>query len=175
MKKYWVLITGVFLIFGSLHGQQKYWLMFEDKGPETVFYETHPAQFLSLKALERRKRHHHNLCQADLPVSKTYIKQLRQAGVVVEAASKWLNAASVTTDLDYLTLQRICPAIVDMRPVGRYIRASYLGEPELPGAACSNPDSLSTTSFNYGATQTQQDLLDLPCLHNRGFTGSGVL
>lgn len=177
MKNIWVLIASFLLIAGPLKGQQKYWLMFSDKGPEATFYAAHPEKVISSKALLRHKRHHHTLETADLPVSATYLQQLRTAGVKIVGTSRWFNAASVSTTLDFLSLQKICPAITDMRPVGRYVSVHALdGKHQaslLQGK--EGTDSTATSTLNYGATQTQQALLNLPCLHDKGFTGSGVL
>ncbi len=157
-------------VFSSASGQ-KYWIFFKDKGPEKTFYQQHPEGLLSARALAKRAERNIPLDERDIPVSKTYLDQLRSAGLSPQKASKWLNAVSVETDMSIFELQAICNGISDMRPVGTFVLTR---EDE-----ASTPPQLDQTgsisSLDYGQTEFQVQQLNADCLHDRGFTGAGVL
>lgn len=160
----------VVVVFSSSWGQ-KYWVFFKDKGPEQTYYQQHPEGLLSERAMEKRMTRNIPLDDRDIPISKTYLDQLREAGLAPERASKWLNAVSVDTDLSLFELQSLCAGVTDMRPVGTFI----LNREETESPAPPLPHTEATSSFNYGQTQFQVQQLNADCLHDRGFTGAGVL
>jgi serine protease AprX len=176
MKNLGILLAGILLLSGSAWSQNKYWVIFEDKGPEAETLAEHPENLLSPRSMERRQRHGLGLLPSDLPVSSTYLRQLTDQGVTVHHTSRWINAASITTDLDYLSLQKACPAIVDMRPVGRFVQMSVEETADAP-APIVQPEiqDSNSTSFTYGVTEVQLEKMNVPCLHEQGFTGEGVL
>ena len=55
----------------------------------------HPEQFLSEKSIERRARMGISIDYHDLPVSPTYLEQIRQTGATVFNYSKWNNTVQV--------------------------------------------------------------------------------
>lgn len=54
-----------------------------------------PEAYLSKKAIERRQKQGLGIDSTDLPVSATYLKQLRKDGLKVHCVSKWNNTAVV--------------------------------------------------------------------------------
>lgn len=169
-KTIFLTLFLVVVVFSSSWGQ-KYWVFFKDKGPEQTYYQQHPEGLLSERAMEKRVTRNIPLDDRDIPISKTYLDQLREAGLAPEKASKWLNAVSVDTDLSLFELQSLCAGVTDMRPVGTFI----LNREETDSPAPPLPHTESTSSFNYGQTQFQVQQLNADCLHDRGFTGAGVL
>ncbi|MEM6268702.1 MAG: S8 family serine peptidase [Bacteroidota bacterium] len=165
---------GFVLLATGSKAQDKYWVFFQDKGLEAAQFSAGAEKLLSPRAIARRARHGFTFSPADYPVSATYLRQLQDAGVQIHATSKWMNAASIRTALDYRHLQQACPAIVDMRPVGRYICTSHPAATSISQITDTLPDS-SSTSFTYGVSANQLDKMELPCLHERGYTGEGVL
>lgn len=171
MKKY-ILLIGILGMSFCLQAQgNKHWVFFSDKGPEAAYHAEHPDQLLSPRGIERRQRQGLPIDQRDIPVSKTYLQQLREAGVQVVHTSKWLNAASIETDLSLSELQRACPQVADMQAVGSLVRhqaeeASLLLDP---------PATTGKASFTYGNSEGQVLQVGADCLHDKGFTGEGVL
>ncbi|MEM7039435.1 MAG: S8 family serine peptidase, partial [Bacteroidota bacterium] len=163
--------------------QDKYWLFFSDKGPEAEFYAQHPERVLSPRALQKRAKLGIAVRKSDYPVSTTYLQALKDAGLQTGKTSRWINAVTVTTDLDFRSLQRICPQVVDMQPVGTFVHNSVLADFASDASAyaspATNPDTSGTdttsTTFSYGASAQQIEMLNLDCLHDRGHTGDGVL
>lgn len=167
---YSAVLIGLILLCGSAYGQGKYWVLFEDKGPEAAQFAANPDGLISERSLERRRKMGQGILESDYPVSASYIRQLRDAGVQVHATSKWLNAASISTELDYLSLQRACPSIRDMQPLGRFVSMAANESPPP-----SPPEDSNATAISYGVTEMQLEKIGVTCLHDRGFQGQGVL
>lgn len=158
---------------GALNAQTRFWVQFVDKGPEAAQLLQSPESILSERALARRARNGVAVTGADLPLSGTYVRQLEGAGLEVEASSRWLNAVSVETDLSLAEVQAVCPAVKAMWPVRSMKNSTRTAPVPMAMSAPMVPDRLS--SFNYGVTFDQLELMNLPCLHERGYTGRGVL
>ena len=180
-------VTAVFFFLpmllggGFLSAQGKYWVFFQDKGPEAACWQEHPESFLSPRALENRKRLGINLDFHDLPVSTTYLSQLNQDRIELHGASKWLNAASISTDYTLEDLQALCPAITGLREVNHYMSPAAFpstGSPvePLPDNSLLTPSPPKTnTAFDYGLAYPQNHLIGADGLHELGFAGEGVL
>lgn len=54
-----------------------------------------PHEFLSQRAIDRRKTHKIPLHQTDLPLSPQYLNQMRQLGAQIKNVSKWFNTVTV--------------------------------------------------------------------------------
>ena len=63
----------------------------------TPFTTSRPEQFLSAKAIERRKKQKLKIDKTDLPVSPVYLTAIRQDGVKVIICSRWNNTVLVET------------------------------------------------------------------------------
>lgn len=153
----------------------KYWVFFEDKGPEAEVHAAHPEQLISPRAVERRAKLGLPIDRRDIPVSATYVSNLREAGIEVYKTSKWLNAASIETDLSYAELRSICAQITDMRPVGTYVAQSYGDVPMPIVDPVKDEEEEEASSFSYGQAEGQVLQIGAECLHDAGFTGKNVL
>lgn len=92
-----ILLLGLFIVVSSSYSQTynyKFRLKLKDKG-QTSYTTDKPEEFLSAKAIERRKNQNISIDSTDLPVSDTYIKQIESLGGIVVAKSKWLATVSV--------------------------------------------------------------------------------
>ncbi|MCK4300956.1 MAG: S8 family serine peptidase, partial [Planctomycetes bacterium] len=118
---------------------------------------------------------------SDLPVSQSYLDQLRSSGLRLRQKSRWLNAASgVVSAAGLVPLARL-PFVSRVTPLGRGRRIEPGGEPDpllkppyrvpaqLPGAG-----QVPGPEF-YGLSYTQNLTLQIPTLHARGYTGDGVI
>ena len=79
----------------------KFRLVLKDKGTSR-FSVNRPEEFLSPKALERRKKRNIMIDASDLPISPDYIKEIEKIGGAVVAQSKWLNTVSVHITNEFL-------------------------------------------------------------------------
>lgn len=161
---------------GMLSAQDKYWVFFADKGPEATSQLACPESFLSPRALANRARLGITPDLKDLPVHEDYLSQLTVDRITLHGTSKWINAASITTDYTLEELQQLCPAITDIRVINSFMSpASLITEGDFD-AVTSLPSTQKTQGvFDYGEAYAQNHLIGVDALHDKGLTGTGVL
>lgn len=140
----------------------------------TTFSLDRPAEFLSEKAVERRRRQRLDVDSTDLPVCQAYVDAINSAGVEVVSRSKWNNTVLVRT-----------------RKRERMQAVAALACVDKTEKVWTSPDSIVPvsvraryhTQFNrwdtitqdpYGVAAEQIEMLNGKRLHNRGFTGKGI-
>lgn len=102
--------------------RHRYRVSLKDK-KGSVYSTKHPEQFLSPKAIERRKRQKLKIDKTDLPVSQVYLDALRKDGVKVIICSKWNNTVVVeTTDTTLMDKVRQESFVTDVRKVAVYTK-----------------------------------------------------
>lgn len=149
-----------------------HWVYFVDKGPEAQHWLLHPDAFLSPAALDRYARHGVAITEADVPVSRTYLAQLRANGFQIAFASRWLNAAYVRPTTPDALAALGHPPHVRRVVRGRTVQVSTTEMPSpVPPTAAS---STGTAAINYGLSAGQNNMLNLACLHNLGYRGQGT-
>ena len=143
-------LTVILCLFVSFVQAQpntpKYWVLLQDKDQASV-----PA--LSQQSIQQRQQQNLPLEDTDLPVSASYLKQLKQVGVQPICQSRWLNAVSVRLTADQYArvasmpfvkgIQAIDPAIIitstslpanpQMAPVMTQIQAPDFAQAGLTG------------------------------------------
>ncbi len=108
--------------------------------------------------------------QRDLPVAPKYVEQLEAAGLKVHVTSRWLNAVSVEGDVSQIG-QLACVSRIE--PVRRGTRnVSDLEVPEFGLQAGVTPQG---PGLDYGLATEQLNQISVPAMHQRGFTGRGVI
>ncbi len=167
----WILLLTSFSLLGQDNYKQydKFWVEFTDKNnnPYSVFK---PLEYLSPRALERRKKQGIPIKENDLPVTPNYIFQLRDLGAEVNYTSKWLNGASITADsTTFLRIMKL-PCIKHGEAVGV----------SKPNRAHRPKNPIPYTSFEksedkYGEAANQIKQLNGHILHDLGYDGSGML
>ena len=110
MKKYFINFLGMFLLLTlNLNAQklapERYWIQFTDKN-NTQYTINSPDEFLSERAIERRKKQGIAITKNDLPVNQTYLDSLNALGVDILHTSKWLNA-TIVKSVDSLLMDTI--------------------------------------------------------------------
>ena len=148
-----------------------YWVYFKDKAGNG--YQTDlPAQFLSDRSINRRAMQGLAVDQTDLPVTASYIQELRDMGVEIKYVSRWLNGV-VMTPLDELTFQEVLDkSFTDTLPwiagTDHQFYPQKSGEPRFDQPLEPAPD------YDYGIAKEQVTLLKTDQLHKLGYTGKGV-
>ncbi len=172
MTAVWLL--GSFSLYAQAPKLNKYWVEFTDKN-HTPYCTCRPAEFLSARALERRARAGIAVGENDLPVDPNYVRGLKIDGVQVHHTSRWLNAATVTTDEAGAAHLKNLPFVKKVEYIGRHIgpknppgRRSKTRKPApdypRPGGG-RNP---------FGYTGKQNSLLNALPLHAAGHRGDGI-
>ena len=134
-----------------------------------------PAAFLSQRAIERRRRQNIGIDSTDLPVSRTYLRQIsRTKGVAIAGTSRWQNtvlvamadstAAALLRDMPCVTgCRMVWQAPDSVRPVARYDVTEGIN-------GCAD----STATSRYGAAAAQIDVCCGRSMHEGGWRGQGM-
>jgi len=171
-----IIVFGILVLMSiSLLGQDsykqydKFWIEFKDKdnSPYSIFK---PLEYLSPRAIERRKKQGIRIQENDLPVNPIYLLQLRDLGAQVNYTSKWLNAASVTADS--ATYARILK--LPFVKFGEAVGVSKPNKPPRPKKPIP-ATPYEKAADKYGAASLQIKQINGHHLHNLGYDGSGML
>lgn len=139
-----------------------YWVFFgsDATGP--------PVQFTS-RANARLSERGSLTQPGSLAVSPDYLSQLRSAGFKIRHVSRFLNAVSVEINnddqlafLDQLTF------ISSVQAVAQRVNTT-------PDQANIDQQLARGSGLSYGSSYTQNQMLNIPALHDMGYDGSGVL
>ena len=113
------------------------------------------------KSIERREKQNVSFDEYDLPVNKAILQKLAEDGEIV-SVSRWLNALTFKTDLTADQLTDKYDFIERIQVVNTSIKPR------------KNKFEVATKSLDYGAAAIQIEQLNIDCLHDQGYTGSGV-
>lgn len=154
-----------------------YLVRFTDKNNST-FSVNRPQEFLSQRAIDRRRKQNIPILERDLPVNQTYIQQVRQAGARVLYPTRWMNG--VIIEADQATLERVS-RLSFVRNNNTMRLTLRPEEPDLFVADAevkeNNNFSLSNakTEENYGNSLRQSQMIGIDAMHQDGFRGEGVV
>lgn len=170
------LIAGFMILVCPMFGQRvadsTWWYYFTDK-ENNGYSVTRPDEFLSQRSIDRRAWQSLPVDETDLPVTKKYIDSLVSLGLEVRYCSRWLNGVLVSTKNYGLadTLYRL--SFIDTTRWEASAGEKYYPEP--PGGNRFDLPLEGSPAYSYGPASAQVRMLRLDLLHNRGFTGKGVL
>ncbi len=156
------------------------WVFFTDKGNETQNYLSKPSTVVSEKSLKRRAKvlsENKLISENDLPVNQDYINQLETAGFKLKQKTKWFNGVSGWANKSELAQFANMPFVKQLDIVYKFRKDNLEEEsvndfPEEQNQNLSKPEG--TSSFNYGQSFTQLDLITVPQVHDLGYRGEGV-
>lgn len=179
MKK--LLLVTLLVASCSLFGQtpMKYWVQFTDKGNNT-FTIGNPSAYLSPRALQRRTNMAIAIDSTDLPCTPMYVAGVAATGATVHAQSKWLNGVIVIADSSQMLLVNALPYVassgfVSLRTSGgddvKFADETFT----LEANSNQRQGNVESTMLSYGQAFDQANQIGAVCLHNAGFTGSGMV
>ena len=192
------LITLVFLKTENLHAntqpikRQHYVIEFYDK-IASPYSTDRPTEFLSPKAIERKKKMGVPINEDDFPVNPAYRNELATTkGVSILYCSKWFNSAVVELDNNLVKTEDILilPFVKSVKYIGSTpvspqkdstkndgITITEANNKLLEMYFSANNSSLSDNSYKtvYGAGISQIQMLSGHKIHNYGYNGAGVL
>jgi subtilisin family serine protease len=154
------------------------WVYFTDKGTNTDVYFTNPQLVVSEKSIKRREKVLGSiapLTMRDLPVNSNYITQVKLKGLYVRWPSKWFNAVSGTANKSQLDQIALLPFVKKLDIVYKLRKGN---QPETdPNSMTQNlsdaqPDGVNI--YDYGDSYAQLQQINVPAVHDSGFTGQGV-
>ena len=158
----------------------KYWVQFTDKG-NNPYSLSNPSAYLSSRALQRRTNQGIAIDSLDLPVTPMYVAGVAATGVTVNAQSKWLNGVVIiTADTNDLNTIAALPYVVSTGFVGARLDGDGMFEDKqnetfTPYEGNRATGTVESTMLNYGTAFDQANQIGAVCLHNAGYTGSGMV
>ncbi|RDB05948.1 S8 family serine peptidase [Runella aurantiaca] len=165
------LLMAAYLLMSAAQAQQaKYLVLLKDK-TGTTFTLTKPEAFLSQRAIERRLRQNIPVSTRDLPVSASYVAQIRQTGAKIWYTSRWLNAVLVEANAAQLTAIRALPFVSGLEFGRALINARLSAENQ----TTTTHQKFGQESLDYGSSQNQIEMLGVHTMHDRGYSGAGML
>lgn len=148
----------------------KYRVTLKDKAYTTYSLDK-PEEFLSERAIERRKRQNIAIDSTDLPVCKSYIETIEITGGNVVTKGKWNNFVTV--------------AVIDSLIAGEIGELPFVEKVELVWRqpkkvkTSSKRDSLMNdpvlSKVKYGVGQEQIEMCNGQKLHHAGYKGKGMM
>lgn len=161
------------MVAAEASAQQKvrnYIVYFTDKN-NSVYSITSPLQFLSARALERRKKQNIAVAPNDIPVNSWYVDSLRNMGAKILFTLKWFNAAAIET---------ADSTLIDKINTFSFVKQSerLRKKAQEPVKSIEVASQLNVTSLNktdYGGSFVQLALHNGHELHDIGLQGQGML
>jgi len=170
-----IFCTIIIVIVLQSQAQQRatYWVEFKDK-TNSPYKISDPSKYLSLRAINRRKKNKVEISENDLPISKQYVDSLSNTGVRILYTSKWFNAATIEVDDEtkIATIQKIGFITLIQKTRNASISKTY--KEYLKNEITISKDAIEVIPNDYGKGLTQIDQLHGLFLHNKGFKGSSI-
>lgn len=174
--KYLIFLLPAFFLKHPLHAQKAdstykfYWVAFTDKA-DSPFRLDKPEEFLSERAIARRKKWGIPVTEEDFPPNPRYLDTLESLGAIVHHRSRWLNAATVLLSDESLLAAAGLPFVKGIEYVGFPYEKRERRKTSMKG------DSLLSRKLEgqpYGYATRQIQWLNGDTLHHMGFTGAGI-
>lgn len=181
-KSLFVLIIVV--SFTSNFAQSKYLIYFKDKGivEGTVLNKTsqlyqEALKEISDKAIERRKQVMGDefITFEDLPLNQSYISKLETMGIKIENRLKWFNAVSAylyESNLERISSLPFVKKIERIRIIKRKINDTNEVLYNKTGSSLYKTNS--RTGLDYGQSFNQNNISEVPVIHDLGISGKDV-
>ncbi len=153
---------------------QPVWVFFADKGFESARAESEAIAGLESAAdarqVQRRqlRRTDPGLFDArDLPIASRYAEAVAATGAHARTESRWANAISVVADAEQLRTIAGLPFVRAVQPVR--------GTRPVPCIDLEADSGGYSQRLAYGRSGDQLTQMNLPAMHDRGYTGAGVI
>jgi len=185
MKSFFTTLFVLGFFFSNVNAQfTRYIIKFKSKNG-TPYTFSNPQAYLSQRAIDRRTKYNISIDSTDLPVTPSYLNQVRTTpNVTVLNVSKWLNAVTIqTSDPNAIaiinsfpfvqSMSGIAPRLSNTNPVELYSKF----EEDIVSLPNSGSRIQRTTAdhFNYGTNSFSEiHLHNGEFLHNIGLRGQGM-
>lgn len=179
-----LLVGSLFFLMATSKAQSypKYVVVFKDKN-NSPYKLNRPKAYLSQRAIHRRKKYDIAIDSSDLPVNPSYISLvLAQGQVTFLSASKWLNQVLIyTTSTATVNAIKNLPFVLAVNPVGpastsfKSEKNKFNEKIEKLNSASLKKENITTNHYDYGSSYNQIHIHNGEILHNKGFTGKGMI
>lgn len=152
------------------------WVFFKDKGLSLSKYYQNAQTVVSEKSLQRRSKvlpKSDLIDFSDLPVNQNYINQLETLNIHVKQKSKWLNGISAFIPKSLLPAVASNDFVRKIDLVVTFKRGTRPDTQEQP-AVENRLRKSGAYNLDYGSSLGQLEQINVPALHDMGYTGKGV-
>ena len=183
MKKILLYLLFFTMIYSSASAQYSRQIIQLKNKALNTFSLANPSQYLGSRALQRRTRYGISIDSTDLPITQRYLDSIRSVpNVQILSTSRWLNQVLIrTTDVNAInrinnfsfvqSTGAIAPVPAFMQePVNKFTETITTTDPE--------PNRLQQIvgdTLNYGNSYAQIHIHEGEFLHNKNFTGKGMV
>jgi len=181
MKKIFFLIF-ILVSITSAQDLQKYFVYFKDKGGnQSNILNKGSKEYqialnsLTQRSIDRRKKTlgEEIISFEDLPVDKDYVKNIKLLGADIIWELKWFNAVScLITEKEIEQIKKL-PFVDRIEKVKTLRYNKKNNEENLLAKVLTKSNSVY--NLDYGFSLTQNELSDVPAVHDLGFSGQDVL
>lgn len=167
-----ILLISFFLVSFYANAQEDAWVYFTNKPNAQAFFNN-PLSVLTQRALDRRTAQGIALNTNDAPIEQAYINQITAAqGIQVKAQSKWLNCLHIRGSIADIEALTSLPFVNNIRFANHSLNTRMAASrPIIP----VNKQMDVQTSFAYGNSANQVEMLNAHLLHQQDYTGSGKI
>ncbi len=154
------------LVTNSVWAQtDRYFISFKDKSgtPHTI---TQPTTFLSARAMTRRSHSGVAVTSTDLPVTPSYVSQIKATGAKTFFTSRWMNGVLVEANSSVISTIALLPFVLKTELVAHGMKLLGGRQKQFKQKNASSSDEV---------TQTQLQMLGIDKMHDDGFRGEGVM
>lgn len=172
MKKilFFIFLLSVQFSFAQ---EEDAWIFFKNK-PNAQHFLSNPLEMLSQRAIDRRNNQNISFDEKDVPIHSAYYNQIKSVnGIAVLAKSKWLNALHIKGSLNDIN---------SLKQQFSFIEKIEFANKTLNNKSVAiNYDKSESkfretfTEFNYGEAYNQINMLNGDFIHQKGFTGEGMI
>ncbi len=154
------------------------WIYLTDKAGNENLALGPPTNLVSERSLQRRskvRRPESLVDYDDIPISSTYVNQIRAVVQRVRQRSRWFNAVSVIATRQQLARVEEFKFVKALDLMARFRK----NQTEEPISAISELKSESVQptgihTLDYGASFGQNNQINVPAVHDLGYNGTGV-
>ena len=168
-----LLAMSVYIAKSQTYGAM-YRVQFTDKN-NSPFSIDKPEEFLSKRALERRKAMNIKIDQTDIPVVQSYLNKLNTMGAKVYNCSRWFNTATVfVTDTLLIPQIEALPFVSEVVKTKPYSKQNEIKE-KTKIATNSTKTNSTSGKIDYGKGENQAKMINIDYLHSQGYKGEGIV
>lgn len=164
------LLSGLSIISNGFAQEKtfRYLLLFKDK-QNSGFSINQPNAYLSPRSLARRAKMNIKITDQDLPVSPTYLQQIKSQGIQILYPLKWVNGVVIKTTTSKINTIKLLPSVK-----GVY---KNMALDSLPNVTLNVQNRIleNIVQPDYGASLTQIEQLGIHVMHQDGFKGENIL
>ncbi len=174
VKNSWLLLIGIFLLSNGYTQTNKYFIAFKNKNG-TPYSISNSSAFLSAKAIQRRINQGIAVNYSDLPVTPSYVSQIASVpSVTILHRIKWLNGVLIqATNPTATTVIQTYSFVQATQPINLVVNSSPKNQ-EVANNSITYSSTQKIYGYNYGGATTQNNMINISCLHNNGYRGQNM-